>query len=540
MSLLINVHQLSKSYGSKDLFHSLNFSLKKKETVGLVGPNGNGKSSFMRILARKELPDKGTINYQQNIRIAYLPQDVIWKDVSQTIWEYLLQERTQSNPMEDSLDNEVACQILLGKLSFTDTEKSISTLSGGWKRRLSIAGALVQEPDVLLLDEPTNHLDLKGIFYLESLLKTTDISLVVVSHDRVFLDRIVNRIVEINKQFPKGYFNVNAGYKVYLGKRQEYIQGLSQRYEDFKGKLSREIEWSQKSPKARTGKSRSRLSQLDILQSEQTILKRSQEGVSMDLTIDTQQKIARKLLAAKNISYSYSSAAYSIIKGLDLLLFPGIKLGIIGFNGSGKTTLLQILAGTRNNDTGTVKRAENLTTLYFEQNKESLIPSDTLAQAIAPNADQVFYRGSYQHISAWAKRFAFEKSQLNQPISSLSGGEKARAIMAKLLLKQADLLLLDEPTNDLDIQTLTVLEESLLDFQGALVIVTHDRYFLENICNHILYLDDIHQHHFFSDYSDWESFYTEQEKKQTIKYKQTPSQIISNFESKQMKIITIF
>ena len=358
-------------------------------------------------------------------------------------------------------------------------------------------------PDILLLDEPTNHLDLEGILWLEKFLLNEAPTYLMVSHDRYFLQQVTNRTLEMSYAYPQGLFGIKGTYSFFLEKKEEFLQGQLQQERSLASKARREIEWLRSNPKARTTKSQSRIDQAhELLVELADVQKRNlQKKAAIDFT--SSDRDTRKLLVAKNISKEIGGKI--LFKGLDFTLSPGTRIGLMGPNGSGKTTLLKLLANELSLDQGTLKRADDLKVVYFDQHRNQLPQHLTLREALSPNSDYVAYHGHSIHINGWCKRFLFSPDILDMPISQLSGGERARITIAHLMLQPADLLLLDEPTNDLDIPTLETLEESLMDFPGAVVLITHDRCMLDRICNTFLALGDPAQTQLFASYAQWEA-----------------------------------
>ncbi len=356
--------------------------------------------------------------------------------------------------------------MLLGKVGFADAEQAVDSLSGGWRKRLSIARELIRGPDLLLLDEPTNHLDLEGILWLEKLLANAPFSFLLVSHDRYFLENATNRIVELSSAYADGYLSTNGTYSDFLVKREEYLGAQAARQQSLAGQVRREIEWLHRGAKARTTKAKGRIQQAGQLMQDLSDLKtRNAQSGAAKIDFVASNRQTRKMLAAKNVSKSFGGR--QLFSGLDLVLSPGTKLGLLGPNGSGKSTLIRLLAGQDSPDAGEIWRAEQLRIVLFDQSRRQLDKSQTLRDALSPTGETVSYRGSSMHVTAWAARFLFRKEQLDLPVGDLSGGEQARVLIAQLMLQPADLLILDEPTNDLDISSLEVLEESLSDFPGA-------------------------------------------------------------------------
>ncbi len=361
-------------------------------------------------------------------------------------------------------------------------------MSGGWRKRLAIARELVRRPDLLLMDEPTNHLDLPGVVWLERLLRAAPFGYLVATHDRAFLRAVADEILEVSRVYPGGAFRVAAGYDDFADKRDEFLEAQARQQQAVANQVRRETEWLGRKAQARTRKASSRIEAAGRRREELEDLKyRTAATGTAGIDFIGTGRQTRKLLTATGIGKSLGGRP--LFGGLDLILSPGMKLGLLGANGSGKSTLLRVLAGQADADTGTVTRADGLRVVTFEQGRAALDLSVPLRTALCPNGETVAYGGQQLHVAAWAQRFLFRPEQLNLEISALSGGEQARVRIAQLMLQPADLLLLDEPTNDLDIPSLEVLEDSLAEFPGAVVLVTHDRDLMDRLCTEVIGLD---------------------------------------------------
>jgi len=391
----------------------------------------------------------------------------------------------------------------LGRTGFADFAVDASTLSGGWRKRLAIAEALVQAPDVLLLDEPTNHLDLSGIEWLEGLLNTASFASVVVSHDRYFLENVCTETVELNRAYPDGLLRVNGNYSAFLIKKEAFLEAQARRQDALSNRVRTEIEWLRRGPKARTTKSKARIDRAQELIGELAEVSGRNRTATASIEFSATDRQTKRLVEFEDLEYGF--AGRKLFAGLNFAFTAGTRIGLVGPNGSGKTTLLRLLRGEIEPGEGSIKRATALRTVYFDQNR-ILEPDITLRRALAPDSDSVIYQDRVIHVASWAARFLFSGDQLNQPVGRLSGGERARVLIARLMLEPADLLLLDEPTNDLDIPTLEILEESLLEFRGVLVLVTHDRYMLDRVCTSVLGLDGRGNAESFADYSQWDAW----------------------------------
>lgn len=499
-TILLSCESISKTYGVQPLFEDLSLALFEGDHVGLVGPNGSGKSTLLKILAGLEDPDSGTRSMRRQLRVGYVPQDPAFAE-GKTVEEVLAQalDTEELDPHEQA--GRVAKALSIG--AFPAADQPVATLSGGWKKRLAIVRALLSEPDVLLMDEPTNHLDVEGILWLEDLLKVQARAFLVVSHDRRFLESVVSRMLELNRCYSEGVFEAKGRYSDFLEQRDARLLAQADAQASLANRVRREVEWLRRGPKARTTKAKARVESagqlIDELGRVQARTTQAQAGIDF---VSSGRK-SKQLVVAHGLGKSLGGRP--IVKDLDLLLGPGQRLGLLGPNGSGKTTLLRLLAGTLEPDAGTLVRADGLRVVSFEQHRDSLDQTAALRRALAPSGDAVVYRDRSVHLVSWAKRFLFRPEQLDLPVSRLSGGEQARLLIARLMLRPADLLILDEPTNDLDIPTLDVLEESLLEFPGALVLVTHDRWLLDRVSTQLLALDGTGRVEWFVDYAQWEA-----------------------------------
>jgi ABC transport system ATP-binding/permease protein len=500
MTLYLNCENMSKSHGSQQLFSEISLSIFKGNHVGLIGPNGSGKSTLLKILAGIEKPDKGTLATQRLLRIGYIPQESTFEP--KTVNDIIMESLSGDARIAEH-ERQIKTSIILSKMGFENPEQMAPSLSGGWKKRLEIAKQLANEPDLLLLDEPTNHLDLEGVLWLENFLLRQSFTYLVISHDRYFLENVTNRMMELNPSFPKGLFISDTPYALFLERRDDYLRGQTEYEKSLASKVRREIEWLKQTPKARTTKSRSRIQEAGNLIKELGEVKSRNIQNTAKIDFSGTARQSQKLLAAKNIGKSFGGRA--LFSGIDLTLTPGMRLGIIGSNGTGKTTLLKVLGGLLQPDQGTLKYAEGVKVLLFDQHREELPQDLTLRRALAPENDKVTYRGQSIHVNSWCRKFLFEPDRLDLPVNRLSGGEKARVLIARLMIQPADILLLDEPTNDLDIATLETLEESLLEFPGAVVLITHDRYMLEQVCNVMLGLAPGATSSLLADYTQWEA-----------------------------------
>lgn len=476
---------VSKHFGTRVLFDGLSVGFADDERVGFLGPNGAGKTTFLKILAGLEQADGGEVNRRRSARIGFLPQEDKFA-VGATVASVL--DEALSDFQMDAHERDTQVAITLSKFGFDDPKQNVESLSGGWRKRLALARAFIQEPDLLLMDEPTNHLDLAGIDWLENMLVGVPFSFVAVSHDRYFLENVTNRVVELNPVYPDGYFSVSGNYSMYLEKRADFLAAQQAQQLTLANIVRREVAFLQSNSKAQRTKSKSRIEDAYRLKDElRDLSQRNAQTTAAGIDFDSTGRKSKKLLNAKGVSKSLGGKL--LFEDVSLLLSPGMRVGLLGANGSGKTTLIRVLSGALPADSGTIDFADDLRIVMFDQNREALPQDVTLRWALAGDNESVDFRGRSVHITAWAKQFLFTTTQLEMPVGDLSGGEQARVLIARLMLQPADVLVLDEPTNDLDITSLNVLEESLIDFAGAIILVTHDRFMLDRVCTEILGLD---------------------------------------------------
>lgn len=508
MSHLLTCQNLGKSFGAQRLFENIDFVINKGDRVGLIGPNGSGKSTLLKILCGRVEPDVGKVVARKNIRTAYLAQADLF--IEQASVEENLEAALDSLDLDET-ERYNRVQALLSRAEFPDTSIAVELLSGGWRKRLAICRSFVVQPDILVMDEPTNHLDIEGVIWLEKMLsgalpKSPD-AFLIVSHDRRFLENIANRVVELSAVYPEGSLQVDGGYSRFLQQRIEFLQQQQQLEDRLANKMRREAEWLSRGPKARATKARYRIDEAHKLQAHLSEVKnRNRSAKQVRIDFDSTGRKTKKLFEAKGIGKSYDGR--TLFADLDIVLSPGTRLGLLGRNGCGKSTLMQIIAASTDSkgytsDTGTTQTAPDVRIVSFDQKREAVNPELTLRRALAPDGDSIMFRESSVHVVSWAQRFLFRPDQLETPVGQLSGGEQARILIADLMRQPADILLLDEPTNDLDIPSLDVLEESLHDFPGALVLVSHDRFLLDSVCDQVLGFDGNGGVAFYADYEQW-------------------------------------
>jgi ATP-binding cassette subfamily F protein uup len=516
LALLLNAQAVSKSFGATNLFRDVSFTINDGDRIGLIGPNGSGKSTLLKMIAGEIDADSGEVTPRKNLRMAYVEQDSLFPDgatVRSIVEASLKRTRVPEGEWESRL------RTTLGMTGINDFETVAATFSGGWRKRLAIAEALVQHPDLLLLDEPTNHLDLAGIEWLEELLASESFASVVISHDRYFLENVATQMAELDRAYPSGMLRSAGNYSQFLESKEEFLHAQARHQDALENRVRSEKEWLRRGPKARTTKSKARIDRANQLIGELADLSSRSRTSTAGIEFAATGRQTKRLIELEDLSYSIENK--TLFDNLNFHLTAGMRVGLVGPNGSGKTTLLRLLTGETEPTSGIIKRANLLRVTYFEQNRQ-LDGDQTLRRALAPDSDSIVYQDRVIHVASWAARFLFSGEQLNQPVSRLSGGERARVLIAQLMLQPADVLLLDEPTNDLDIPTLEILEETLLEYPGSLVLVTHDRYMLDRIANIVVGLDGEGNAATFADYGQWETWLAEREQARKSASKQAP------------------
>lgn len=476
--MLLNVEQVSKSYGLRQLLDNVTFYLTEGDRLGVIGVNGTGKSTLLRVAARVEEPDEGSVTTDPNVRIGYLSQNPSFNP-DNTIMQQVFEDL---DPTARALAEYEAVEILT-RLGITDRNQKMGELSGGQVKRVSIASALVHPTDVLILDEPTNHLDAQMITYLEEYLSRYNGAILMVTHDRYFLERVCNRVMEIS--FGKNYF-YDGGYSSYLdGKaRREEMQAASE--SKRQNILRRELAWVLRGPQARGTKSRERLERYEKLKNQ--LPPEYQEDMGNIQAISS--RLGKKTIEFYGVSKHYGDK--QVLQPFDFNLQRDDRIGIIGRNGSGKSTLLNLFAGTVESDTGEASWGETVKIGYFTQTAAELDPNMRAIDYIKEEMGSLTIPTPEGPMTATRlmEKFLFNGDMQYQLIGKLSGGERKRLFLLGILAAAPNILLLDEPTNDLDIPTLTVLEDYLETFPGAIVAVSHDRYFLDRICHRTFIVDD--------------------------------------------------
>jgi ABC transport system ATP-binding/permease protein len=497
---IVSAQGLSKRYGAAPLFQNISFTVSEADRIGVIGPNGSGKSTLLEMLMGRVKPDSGDVAIRKGTRLSYVAQ-ISEFAAGLTIRTVIQNALERAAVPEEERASRFA--ETLGRAGFVELDAQAATLSGGWRKRLAIAESLVQAPDILLLDEPTNHLDLAGIQWLETVLQSAAFACVVVSHDRYFLENVVNEMVELNRAYEDGALRVSGNYSSFLEAKEEYLHAQKKRQESLENRVHTELEWLRRGPKARATKAKARIDKAHEMIGELAEMNARSRTSSAEIDFSATSRKTKQLITLDGVSFGIGSRM--LFKGIHFNVTSGMRVGLVGPNGSGKTTLLRLLRGDLKPESGKIRRADGLRIVYFDQNRE-LDPDITLRRALAPDSDAVIYQQSVIHVASWAERFLFSSENLEQRVGRLSGGERARVLIAQLMLQPADVLLLDEPTNDLDIPTLEILEESLLEYGGALLLVTHDRFMLDRVSTVVLGLDGLGTAERFADYSQWDTW----------------------------------
>lgn len=472
-SILITLSQIHLAYGHHPLLDGADFSIRSGERIGLIGRNGTGKSSLLKILDGRIQPDEGEVMRLGGLRVATVEQEPEMDD-TQTIYDWLCKDALQA----EDWSRPARVQALLDELGLNG-QALIAGLSGGTRKRVALAQALADEPDLLLLDEPTNHLDLDAIQWLEKRLLSSRCSVLLITHDRQFLDAIAGRIVELDRgqlhSFP-------GNFSAWQQRKAEWLASEQQQNDRFDKLLAQEEVWIRKGIEARRTRNEGRVRRLEQLRRERQA-RRDVQG-NVNLALSEGQRSGKLVAELKGIRHAFGER--TIVHHLDFTLFRGDRIGLIGPNGVGKTTLIRILLGQLQPDQGEVKLGTNLAVAYFDQMRDQLNEEATVADTISPGSEWIEIGGQRKHIMRYLEDFLFSPARAHSPVRSLSGGERARLQLARLFARPANVLVLDEPTNDLDIETLELLESLLQEYTGTVILVSHDRAFLDNVVTQTL------------------------------------------------------
>ena len=483
MAPILNAQGISKSFGADPLLRNVAFTVEERARIGLIGPNGSGKSTLLGILAGEIEPDSGEVAARKRTRLSYVAQQSEF-DAGTTVRAVL--EASLKRIAAPPSEWEGRIGETLGRAGFEDFTADASAFPAAGANAWRLPKPWCSSPMSCCWTSRPIIWTSAGSSGWKRCSNTSSFACIVVSHDRYFLENVATETVELNRAYPDGLLRVNGNYSAFLLKKEAFLEAQAKRQDALANRVRTEIEWLRRGPKARTTKSKARIDRAHELIGELAEVSARNRTATAAIDFSATDRQTKRLVELENLQYGF--AGRTLFAGLNFVLTAGMRVGLVGPNGSGKTTLLRLLRGEIEPLDGSIKRATALRTVYFDQNR-ILEPDVTLRRALAPDSDSVIYQDRVIHVASWAARFLFTGDQLNQPVGRLSGGERARVLIARLMLEPADLLLLDEPTNDLDIPTLEILEESLLEFRGALVLVTHDRYMLDRVCTSVLGLD---------------------------------------------------
>ena len=522
MGILISAHKLEKRFATRTLFSGLTFAIEDGDRIGLIGPNGAGKSTLMKMIIGQSSVDDGDLATSRGTRVAILEQSPVFED-GVTVRDALMS--ATDDPYD--YENMMIVDEVLSKFDLNQddvgSEREVNTLSGGWKKRVALAREIVRKPDLLLLDEPTNHLDVDGIRWLENYLAEAKFATVTITHDRLFLQRVANRIFDLDPRYPEGLLVVKGEYVEYLTIRDELIRSQERREVVLKNTLRRETEWLRRGAKARTTKQTARITRAGELKGDVSELEERNAKKRLQIDFQEASRNPHKLIEAKELSKNVPTVDGTgervLFSDFNFILTPKTRLGLLGPNGCGKSTLIKCLLGLEEPTSGTVKRAERIEIAYFEQHRDTIDPKKTVLRNVCEEGDYVDFRGQFVFARSYLDRFLFRTEQHDMPVEKLSGGEQARLRIAQMMLTPANVLVLDEPTNDLDLATLAILEDTLADFPGAVILVTHDRYFLDQVSNRILAFErdlqnesELLEFASFGQWEDWREIRDEERK----------------------------
>jgi ATP-binding cassette subfamily F protein uup len=517
VAVLLNAHELGHAFGARPLFSGVSFTLNDGDRVGLIGPNGAGKSTLLSILAGQITPDHGRLSVRGGAPIVCLPQTPVFEPGA------IVRDAVASGLRGATFASDAAVvrgkvDELLARLELTSrragADAPVAELSGGLQRRVSLARALIGEPELLLLDEPTNHLDVEAILWLERFLASERFAAVTITHDRSFLQRVARRIFELDPRNYNGLLEVDGDYATFLERKAELMATQQQQEQSLRNRLRRETEWLRRGPKARTTKAQARIDRAGQLADDVEELSTRNRTRKAEIELQGSGRRTARLIEAVGVSKRYGDKL--VFDGVDLTLTRSSRIALMGENGAGKSTLLRVLLGLEPPTSGSVKRADDLIVQHFDQHREALDPDCTLVESVSPGSEHVDWNGVRMHRHGYLERFLFRSEQMRMRVGALSGGEQSRLLIARLMLRPADVLVLDEPTNDLDFDTLDVLEQALAAFDGAVLLVSHDRYFVDQVATQLLAFHgaagEAGRVTAFADLHQWQAWHAEQQK----------------------------
>lgn len=524
MKPYLQVEELTKSYGDRMLFDSITFGVNEGDKIGVIAKNGTGKTTLLRLLSGEESPDSGSITYRNDLRIGFLKQTPEFNN-GETVIENLLASIPEHD--HEEWDKEDRVTQMLSQLGIHNPKASIDTLSGGQIKRVALAQILLGNPDLLILDEPTNHLDIETVEWLENYLTRQRVTLLMVTHDRYFLDRVCNKIIEIDQQ---QIFTYEGNYDNYLRRRAERIEALTGELAKIKNTLRKEQEWMRRQPQARAGKARYRINAFYDLKERS---KARYDEKNIDPNDIRSSYIGSKIFEAEGISKRFGDKV--ILDDFTYTFARYEKVGIVGENGVGKSTFVKMLQGLVKQDSGEWNVGETVRFGYYSQEGLKLPEGKKVIDAITDITEDVVINGTTHYTPMqFLNRFLFSPADQQKYISKLSGGEMRRLNLAAVLITQPNFLILDEPTNDLDIMTLGILEEYLQNFKGCVIVISHDRFFLDSIVDHLFVMEGNGViKDFPGNYTDYRNYLKEQRSQQNQSELDTPKQPQIKRETKQ-------
>ena len=492
---LVSLDGVSIAFGHLPLLDEASLQIDSRERVCVIGRNGTGKSTLLRIISGESEPDEGAVWRQPGLRVARLEQDVPLS-ANRSVFEVVAEGHTHHLEADDEWLREHHVDLVLSRLELPP-DAIVDTLSGGWRRRVLLARALVGQPDLLLLDEPTNHLDIEAITWLEDFLADYAGAVMFVTHDRAFLQRLATRIVELDR----GHLTSWPGnYATYLRRKDEALANEATLQDKFDKKLAEEEVWVRQGIKARRTRNEGRVKALEAMRAERAA-RREQMG-NVRLQVEQAEQSGKLVIEAKHVSKAYD--AKQVVTDFSARIMRGDRIGLVGPNGAGKTTLLRMLLGELAPDEGEIRRGANVQIAYYDQQREQLDPERTVFDTVGEGNDTVTANGRTRHVHAYLRDFLFSNERARSPVKALSGGERNRLLLARLFTRPANLLVLDEPTNDLDLETLELLEEELVEWPGTLLLVSHDRAFLDNVVTSTFVFEgDGRVREYVGGYEDW-------------------------------------